>query len=123
MQQHNDRQEKSLSIPAWDEKALTFRGSTQIPRSFPQEYMQMSMLIVRETRSVDCNAVEACIFVPDVIGLYKYRLARGIHLLAGRNAFSRAPGHPGALVLPLCLPPGRDMARVFAVFIYLFDGA
>ncbi len=94
MRQHNDRQEKSLSIPAWDEKALTFRGSTQIPRSFLQEHMRTSMLIVRETHSVDRNAVEAYTFVPDVIGPYGYRLARGIHLLAGRNAFSRAPGCP-----------------------------
>src|SRR5258708_2602454 len=52
MRQRNDSQEKSLSIPAWDEKALTFRGSTQIPRSFLQEHMQTSMLIVRVRRSL-----------------------------------------------------------------------
>jgi hypothetical protein len=28
----DDKQEKSLFIPNWDEKALTFRGSTHIPR-------------------------------------------------------------------------------------------
>ena len=120
MRQHNDRQEKSLSIPAWDEKALTFRGSTQIPRSFLQArtYANEHVDRARETRSDDCNAVEACTFVRDVIGLYRYRLARGIHLLAGRNASSRAAGYPAAsTLLSVYLRGGTWLACLPFLFI------
>src|SRR5207302_1962657 len=42
------------------------------------------------------NGVRTCTFGPDQAGLYRYRLARGIHSLA--------VGALAAVALPLCLP-------------------
>lgn len=55
------------------------------------------------------NVVKSCTFwTLSINGPYKYRLARGIHLLADRSAFSRWRFLSG-------IPPGRDMARFYAI--------
>src|SRR5258708_16989678 len=97
MRQRNDSQEKSLSIPAWDEKALTFRGSTQIPRSFLQEHMQTSMLIVRGRRSLLIvtlsRRVPLCAMLPGTgwpggfISLMVGTLSAGLHGALERRSF------------------------------------